>query len=370
MPELNQLYFYLTEGCNLACRHCWLTPGFDTSGSRYPMLPAELFETAIREAKPLGLNGVKFTGGEPLLHPHFVKLLAIVRRENLALTIETNGLLCTPAIAAEIAKSPERFVSVSIDGVDAATHEWIRGIAGSFTQAQQAVRHLAEAGIAPQIIMSLMRCNVAQVEPMVRMADQSGAASVKFNIVQPTGRGEKLLESTDRLEVIELIQLGRYVDMELAATTKLQLFFDYPMAFRPLSRIARGNGCGVCGILGILGVLASGHYALCGIGEHVPDLVFGIVGNDPLENIWQEHGILKALREGLPDRLGGICAHCLMKQSCLGSCVAQNYYRTQSLWAPFWFCEQAELAHVFPETRLIEDEIKGCSHYENLSKVQ
>src|SRR5450756_565917 len=75
MRTINTLYFYLTEGCNLACRHCWMGPRFDATGNHYPTLPVELFETAIREAKPLGLTGVKLTGGEPLLHPHFTRLL-------------------------------------------------------------------------------------------------------------------------------------------------------------------------------------------------------------------------------------------------------------------------------------------------------
>ena len=79
----------------MACRHCWLAPGFDADGRTYPTLPVELFEAAIREAKPLGLNGVKLTGGEPILHPQFTRLLEIVRREDLNLTIETNGVLCT-----------------------------------------------------------------------------------------------------------------------------------------------------------------------------------------------------------------------------------------------------------------------------------
>ena len=159
VPPLNTIYFYLTEGCNLACRHCWLAPKFDPDATRYPVLPVELFETAIREAKPLGLTGVKLTGGEPLLHPEIVQLLEIVRREELGLTIETNGVLCTPTLAAEIARSPNPFVSVSLDGTDAATHEWVRGIRGSFDQAVRAIRNLVAAGLRPQIIMSIMRGN-------------------------------------------------------------------------------------------------------------------------------------------------------------------------------------------------------------------
>jgi SynChlorMet cassette radical SAM/SPASM protein ScmF len=315
-------------------------------------LPVELFETAIREAKPLGLSSVKLTGGEPLLHPQFTTLLEIVRREELALTIETNGLLCTPEIAAEIAQSPHRSVSVSIDGADAETHEWVRGVSGSFERARQAIRNLVAVGISPQIIMSIMPCNLGQVDAMVRMAEDLGASSVKFNIVQPIARGERLHENDDTLSIESLIDLGRHVEMELAKNTELTLFFDHPMAFRALSRIACGDGCGVCGIMGIMGVMATGHYALCGIGEHIPSLVFGRVGTDRLEAVWLEHPSLNELRSGLPDRLDGVCRRCLMKHRCMGSCIAQNYYRTGSFWGPFWFCEQAEERDLFPESRI------------------
>jgi SynChlorMet cassette radical SAM/SPASM protein ScmF len=328
-------------------------PRLEVTGNHYPTLPVELFETAIREAKPLGLSGVKLTGGEPLLHPHFTRLLEIVRREELRLTIETNGLLCTPEIAAEIAKSPNRFVSVSIDGSDAATHEWVRGVPGSFEAARQAVRDLVAAGIRPQVIFTVMRGNAAQVDAIVRMAEELGAHSIKFNVVQPTARGEKLHKDQETLDIADLIALGRHVEQELAPKTKLKVLIDYPRAFRALHGIARGDGCGTCGIFGILGVLAGGHYALCGIGEQVPDLVFGEVGKDLLEEVWRENAILIALRDGLPERLEGVCGRCLMKRACLGQCVAQNYYRKGSLWAPNWFCEQAEDAGLFPASRLV-----------------
>jgi SynChlorMet cassette radical SAM/SPASM protein ScmF len=310
-----------------------------------------LFEAAIGEAKALGLNGVKLTGGEPLLNPQFLQMLEIVQREELTLTVETNGLLCSPQVAAAIARSPRRFVSVSIDGADAATHEWVRGVSGAFDAACNAVRHLVAAGIRPQVIFSVMRGNFEQAEAVVRLAEELGAASVKFNVVQPTARGEKLHQADEALSIEELIALGRRMDMEMAPATPLRLFFDYPMAFRPLSRMAGGGGCGVCGIFGILGVLPTGHYALCGIGEQVPDLVFGEIGADPLEAVWRENPTLNAIRAGLPGDLGGVCADCLMKQRCLGSCIAQNYYRSGDLFAPYWFCEMAQAAGLFPESR-------------------
>ena len=114
-----------------------------------------------------------------------------------------------------------------------------------------------------------------------------------------------------------------------------------------------GDGCGVCGILGILGVLANGSYALCGIGKTVPDLVFGDASKDPLQDIWSNNLLLIELREGLAQRFEGICYRCLVKGLCLGSCVAQNYYRSKSIWAPFWFCQEAHNQGYFPESRII-----------------
>jgi SynChlorMet cassette radical SAM/SPASM protein ScmF len=261
-------------------------------------------------------------------------------------------LLCTAEIVTEIAKFPRRFVSVSIDGVDAATHEWVRGVAGSWEAARQAVRKLAQAGIQPQVIFSIMRGNADQVDAAVHMVEELGAASLKYNVVQPTARGEKLHDADAALSVAEIIQLGHHVEKDLAPTTKLRLHFDYPPAFRSLGYLTSGSGCGVCGILNIIGVIPTGYYALCGIGEQMPDLVFGAVGKDPLEKVWKENVTLVALREGLPDRLEGICGQCLMKWRCLGSCIAQNYYRSGNLWAPFWFCEEAEAEGLFPKSRM------------------
>ena len=149
-PRLNELYFYLTAGCNLACRHCWLAPKLDVDGTKYPTLPVALFEQILDEARPLGLSAVKLTGGEPLLHPQIERLLDAVRERGLSLRVETNGVLCTPRMAAAIAKNPSRYVSISIDGVDAATHDGVRGVPGSFELALRAVNNLVEAGISPR----------------------------------------------------------------------------------------------------------------------------------------------------------------------------------------------------------------------------
>ena len=355
---LSQIYFYLTEGCNLACRHCWIAPKYQGRGKKgnpAPYLDFDLFTSIIEQAKPLGLSGVKLTGGEPLLHPDIRKIIEHLKEQNLGVTVETNGVLCTKELARLIASCRNPFVSVSLDGVDPATHEWVRGVKGCFKAAVRGVRNLVAAGLRPQIIMTVMRHNQDQMKAMVLLAQELRAGSVKFNIVQPTARGEKMHKAGETLSIDEIVATGRWVEEILVPASRVGVFYSHPAVFRPLGRMfgSGWGGCGVCGILSILGVLGNGSYALCGIGETVPELVFGHAAKDRLEDIWRDSPILRELREGMPMRLEGICGQCLMKGLCLGSCVAQNFYRSKNLWAGYWFCEEAREQLLFPESRLV-----------------
>jgi len=353
VPPLNTLYFYLTEGCNLRCRHCWIEPPHQSETRQFPALEPGLFRRIIVQAKPLGLSSVKLTGGEPLMHPQIGEILSILREEKIRFNVETNGVLCTPEVARDLVRSGLYHLSVSLDGSDAATHEWVRGVKGCFGAALQGIRNLVAAGIRPQVIMTLMRRNVGQIETLVRLVESLGAGSVKFNIVQPTARGVKMHEAGETLGIRELIELGRWIEKDLAPTVQVRLFYSHPAAFRTLGRMFGQNGdCGICGIRGILGVLGNGSYALCGIGETVPELVFGDAAKDALADVWRDNAVLNEIRGGLPRKLDGICGDCLMKGVCLGSCIAQNYYRSRNLWAPFWFCEEASKLGLFPETRV------------------
>lgn len=352
---LSQLYFYLTEGCNLRCRHCWLAPKYQSSESSEGSLDFSLFREILEQAQPLGLTSVNLTGGEPLLHPRFGELIELIHAANLGLMVETNGVLITPVLAKNLARGKTLSISVSLDGVDAETHEWVRGVSGSFKCALEGIQHLIRAGIRPQIIFTVMRANQEQMPEVVRLAEELGAGAVKFNILQPSARGEQMHEVGETLSIEELIALGRWVETELSQIAKLPIFFNHPLAFRPLSRMIGRDSerCAVCGILGILGVLADGSYALCGIGTNEPGLVFGHSAHDLLSDIWQKHPVLEELREGLPGKLTGICRACLLKSICLGSCLAQNYYRSKDLWSPYWYCQEVDRLGLFPSSRKI-----------------
>jgi len=352
MNKLNALYCFITRGCNLRCRHCYTGARHRADEMHPHSIDAGLFRDVVRRAKQLGVSYVKLSGGEPLLHPRIGEILEIAGRERIDVVLSTNGVLCTPSLVRELSRIRLRGVSVSLDGADAETHEWVRGERGCFAKVLRGIRTLAESGLSPNIGMVVLRRNIGQVKAVVDLAESLGASSVTFNIAQPTGRGAALQGDGEFPEIRDLIELDGIV-RELSRTTPLALSYTLPPAFKPLGGFlgAAGGGHGACGILGILGVLSDGSLGLCGAAEGMPELIFGHAGRDELETVWRQAPLLQELREGLPDRFKGICGECLMRSLCQGRCIAQNYYRRRDVWAPHWFCEEADRQGLFPETR-------------------
>jgi SynChlorMet cassette radical SAM/SPASM protein ScmF len=359
LPEcgyyLNSLYFYITEGCNLRCSHCWINPPFEENNKagKFPYVSFELFKHIVSQAKELGLSGVKLSGGEPLIHPEIDEILDYIKEEDLNLTVETNGTVCTPELVEKIRACRGHITSVSLDGADAKTHERVRGVKGSFDAAIQGLRNLVNGGLEPQIIMAVMRHNRDSMEKLVRLAEKEKAGSVKFTFVTSTGRENDISRDIDKvLTLEEIIETGKWIEKELIPSSRMDIVYSHPMAFKPFGKaISRSSGS--CGIFGIIGVLGSGKYALCGIGQTIPEMVFGDAQKDKLADIWNSNPLINEIRDRLPRDLKGICHDCIFRKKCLGTCIAMNYNHYQDLMASNFFCQQAHEKGIFPEKCII-----------------
>jgi len=353
LPFLTTYYMYITGGCNLACQHCWIAPTFEKDGGSGECLDFDLYKLAVDEGIPLGLKQVKFTGGEPLLHPDFMKMADYATEKGIRAWMETNGTLLTAEIACYLKDNTSlNFISVSLDGAIASTNDGFRNVKGSFDQAIRGIEFLVKAGYKPQIIMSLFKGNSKEIEAMVKLAVDMGCGSLKFNIIQSSGRGEKLVKDEKLLSIHELLDLGRWIENDLQKKHSIPLLFSWPMAFHSIRRLHTDNGAN-CGLINILGILSSGEIALCGIGTQEKDLIYGRLGKDKVSDIWKNSFGLKKMREGIPNNLEGICGKCVFKNRCLGSCVAQNYHSAKRLTAPFWFCRDADKERLFPTNKYL-----------------
>lgn len=362
VPPLTTFYLYLTTGCNLACRHCWITPTFAkgnlstfAKGSLTPAqyLDVDLLRQAVAEAKPLGLRSAKLTGGEPTLHPEFIRILDFLTSEDLRVNMETNGTLIDAELARYIKEKTSIWhISISLDGVNANTHDSFRNVPGSFNAALRGLNNLVAVGYRPQVIMSPHHGNIQEVDDLVKLAVEIGASSVKFNPVAKSGRGISMHEKGEALDFEEILAFSRYMSGELQKKSSIPLFIGLPPAFSTLSQLTQAVGHR-CSVRNILGLLGGGEMALCGIGRNVPELCFGQLSQDSLRETWISHPQLLQLRKDLDDTYPGVCGDCIHARACQTVCVAQNYLDSGHLIWPTAICADAVERGVFPDSRRI-----------------
>jgi SynChlorMet cassette radical SAM/SPASM protein ScmF len=364
VPPLHSLYMYIAGSCNLACRHCWVEPDFSPDRSKGKFLKLEWAKKAVVEARPLGLRSVKLTGGEPLFHPQFREIVGVVAQEGVDIVIETNGTLVDAGIA-RFLKDAGRvcFISVSVDGARAETHENLRGIPGSFEKAIEGIRVLVEAGFRPQLICTLHKGNVDEIEEVIALAERLGCGSVKFNHVQRMGRGEGLIDKVG-LGVADIIRIYNRIEGEYVPQTSIPVYFDIPFAFFSIKKLLRKD-LGRCMVHNLLSILAGGEISLCGVGFTVPELIFGHIDQVDLKGTWLDSPGLKELRRLIPFLLEGICGECIHRNFCMGECVANNFHLGGRLNSPYEFCRLAEKAALFPPSR--KNPSKRFSKPENFS---
>lgn len=358
VPRLRSFYLYLSSCCNLRCRHCWITPNYSENLSKAGTYidPIALKE-AVVEAKSLGLRSAKLTGGEPLLHPQFRDIVSFLTTEGLSLDLETNGTRITRELAQYLRKETNvGFISVSIDSPVPADHDTFRGVNGSFEATIRGLDLLVDAGYSNcQVIMSVHQGNRNQIEDLINLAIAHKAGSIKFNPVTRSGRGRNMHENGEAPGYDEFRDLARYIKDELSPRYNIPLSLPMPSALTSFNELWLTRGCtGDCGVSGILGILGSGEIALCGIGQTIPELVYGMLGKDSIRDIWLNHPVILKLRKDLADyhHYPGICGSCIHAKVCRTGCVVTNFQNSGKLVSPNWLCEEAERREEFPANRI------------------
>ncbi|MFC2062012.1 radical SAM protein, partial [Elusimicrobiota bacterium] len=92
---LTTISIYLTEYCNLNCRHCWIDPKFTSTEKKSCGIDFNDLKRVLKEAIPLGLKKVKLTGGEPFLNSYIIELMEWLHKNEILINMETNGTLIT-----------------------------------------------------------------------------------------------------------------------------------------------------------------------------------------------------------------------------------------------------------------------------------
>ncbi len=163
---------FLTENCNLRCKSCscWLD---NTKGE----LTTAEWQDVLRQLVKLKIVKVNFTGGEPLIRPDAIELMAFARDEGIRhMHLNTNGIRLTPPTMDTVLAAGVRSFNISVDGPNGLVHDRIRGRLGAFETTTTHLRALIgrreELGLKVRMNFTVMRDNIDTLPDIARLAQQ------------------------------------------------------------------------------------------------------------------------------------------------------------------------------------------------------
>ncbi len=129
--------------CNLKCIFCNV-PSYKKNTMK-DIKKDELINVT-KELCEMGVEKIYLSGGgEPLHNPDVTKeLMKIIKSNNITGTIITNGTLWTDELIEKTVDMGWDNIMFSIDGPDAETHDYLRGVDGAFDKAIENIKKFNE----------------------------------------------------------------------------------------------------------------------------------------------------------------------------------------------------------------------------------
>ena len=316
----------VTNSCNLRCKQCHACSGHPMPGELDTEEGKRLLDSiaSIEEFRMLALGG-----GEPLVRPDIVELVAYARNLGLEISIATNGTLLTKELAKEFKKLGVTNIAVGLNANDEAIHEQITNVPGSFALSKNAAYATLEAGMNLQINTTVMKENRPAIPGLLDFASEVNAQIVLLYQLVPEGRGEEDMELSMReyKALTEMVADKQKANRSIIEPTCSPQYWAYLMS-------RNSNGHKPSGLaMKLAETLFKGCVAGSGLCYVKPDgevwpcpfvpLSAGNVRDHPLEYLWYYSDLFNSLRDR--ERLTGEkCRSCRFKGMC-GGCRGRAY---------------------------------------------
>jgi len=316
-----------TNACNMYCDHCYRDAGVKAEEE----LSTAEAKTLLEQIARAGFKIMIFSGGEPLMRPDIVELVAYARSLGLRPVFGTNGTLLTVEMAQKLKSAGAMGMGISLDSLNKQKHDEFRRYDGAWEQAVQGMTNCREVGLPFQIHTTVMDWNQSELEALTDFAVEIGAVAHHIFFLVPTGRAVTIEEEALRAEAYEDV-LTRVMKKQQTVPIELK-----PTCAPQFTRIAKQLGMD---IRFSRGCLAGTSYCIISPkGQVQPcaylNITLGDVRETPFDQIWRNNPVLNELRT--LDYKGG-CGTCAYKKICGGCRARAAYYNEGDYMAEEPWC--------------------------------
>lgn len=207
--EINYLRISLTDRCNLRCQYCMPETGIKDKLDYNKILTLEEIYDLTKSFVELGINKIRFTGGEPLVRSGILDLISKVSKlpgiKDLAMT--TNGMLLKD-YAYDLKKAGLNRINISLDTLDEKKYKEItRG--GNLSNVLKGIEEAKKVGLTPIKINSVLigGFNDDEILDLVELT-KDNELDIRFIELMPIGEAanfakEKFIPNSKVLDTVK-----------------------------------------------------------------------------------------------------------------------------------------------------------------------
>ena len=202
VPSL--VFIETTKACEFACRHC-------RAESQSYASPDELTTGEVKDLldQIRGLAGVPpevvITGGDFLLRSDIREIISYLHSIGLEFSVSPAGsTLLTEDFMKFLLENKVKYMSLSLDGTQDNTHDWLRRIPGSFDLTLSLLMQAKRLGMNVQVNTTIIKRNLMELPTIASLTRDLGASAWEVFFLIKTGRGTivAVISPSDYMQVI------------------------------------------------------------------------------------------------------------------------------------------------------------------------
>jgi len=188
MKEYFSFQWHITDSCDQRCEHCYIfaednnIPLTEMSWENMQSVLDNCVEMCDRLDRTPYLY---ITGGDPILHKDFWRLLELLKAQEIPFSIMGNPFHLTDEVCARLKSYGCERYQLSIDGMKD-THDWFR-MPGSFDTTVDKIATINKAGIRSVVMTTVSKTNAHEIPGIIDLVVEHGVKVFAFARYCPTG---------------------------------------------------------------------------------------------------------------------------------------------------------------------------------------
>lgn len=186
MPARFPIQWHITDTCDQRCKHCYI---FAEGALPVRTMPYDTCENVVGQieglCQQLGMEPyVYLTGGDPILHPDFWRIMGLLCERGMRIAIMGNPFHLTPEVCSRMRELGCVKYQLSLDGLRA-THDKFRK-PGSFDATFAAIPVIQGAGMWANVMTTVSSANAAELPDLIDLVADLGVDVYAFGRYCPT----------------------------------------------------------------------------------------------------------------------------------------------------------------------------------------